>query len=262
MLGWCRLALRAVLPADCVSCAQSLGMDAAPYLCGACWDMIRPISGPRCAHCDHPFVSSIADSWSPAHRCHRCLELPPIYDRAWTLFPYMPPLQDAICALKYRNVYGLAAPLAASMIRVLPEGLDADVLVPVPLHPSRLRTREFNQSLLIADRLGRHMMRPVSTTDLVRVTATEPQTSLTRSKRLHNLRRAFVVRDPRPLAGRRVLLIDDVYTTGTTLNECAKALKAAGAASVSAVTLARTIDSSLVPDRILARQAARTLSSA
>jgi ComF family protein len=174
----------------------------------------------------------------------------------------MPPLQDAICALKYRNVYGLAAPLAALMIRALPEGLDADVLVPVPLHPTRLRTREFNQSVLIADRLGRYMSRPVSTTDLVRAAATEPQTSLTRSKRLRNLHGAFAVRHGEAFAGRRVLLIDDVFTTGTTLNECAKALQAAGAASVSALTLARTIDSSLVPDRILARQAARSFTSA
>jgi ComF family protein len=258
LLGWCRLALRAVLPADCVSCAQPLGMDPAPYLCRACWDVIGALTGSRCAHCDHPFVSQIADSWSPAHRCQSCLERPPAYDRAWTLFPYMPPLQHAICALKYRRMYGLAAPLAELMIRAWPEGLDVDVLVPVPLHPSRLRTREFNQSLVIADRLGQYMTRPVSTTDLIRVAATEPQTSLTRSKRLLNLRRAFLVRNPRPIAGRRVLLIDDVFTTGTTLNECAKALKAAGAASVSAVTLARTIDLSLVPDRILATQAART----
>jgi ComF family protein len=173
------------------------------------------------------------------------------------LYPYTPPLQDGICAFKYRNVYGLATPLAALMIRALPQDIDADVLVPVPLHPSRLRTREFNQSLLIADRLGNYMMRPVSIVDLVRVAATEPQTSLTRSERLRNLRRAFVVRNAEPFAGRRVLLIDDVFTTGATLNECAKALRAAGAASVSALTLSRTIDSSLVPDRIFAVRAAR-----
>jgi predicted amidophosphoribosyltransferase len=96
------------------------------------------------------------------------------------------------------------------------------------------------------------MKRPVSTADLIRIAETEPQTSLTRSERLRNLRRAFHVRHTERFAGRRVLLIDDVYTTGTTLNECAKALKAAGAVSVSALTLARTIDSSLVPDRIMA----------
>jgi ComF family protein len=138
------------------------------------------------------------------------------------------------------------------MIRALPEQLDVDLIVPVPLHPSRLRAREFNQSLLIADRLGRHLMRPVSCTDFIRLFATEPQTSLTRQERLRNLRRAFMVRTAETFAGLRVLLIDDVFTTGTTLNECAKALRSAGAASVSAVTLARTIDANLAPDRIWA----------
>ena len=138
------------------------------------------------------------------------------------------------------------------MIRALPQNLDVDVVVPVPLHGSRLRAREFNQSLLIADRVGRYLMRPVSMTNLVRVTATAPQTVLGRSDRLRNLRRAFRVRNAIPFAGRHVLLVDDVFTTGTTLNECAKALRAAGAESISALTLARTIDASLIPDRVLA----------
>jgi ComF family protein len=173
----------------------------------------------------------------------------------------MPPLKDAICALKYRNVYGLAAPLAALMVRALPQDVDADVLVPVPLHPSRLQTREFNQSLLIADRLGRYMRRPVSAMDLIRVAVKKPQTSLSRPERLRNLRRAFVIKHAEPFDGRRVLLIDDVFTTGTTLNECAKALRAAGAASVSALTLARTIDSNLVPDRLCAARPVPPLAS-
>ena len=252
------MALRAVLPADCISCAQPLRMDGTPYFCNACWAGITPISGPRCSRCDQPFVSTAAVSWTPDHRCQSCLERPPAYDRAWTLYPYIPPLQDAICAFKYRNVFHLAKPLAALMIRALPAHLDADVIVPVPLHPSRLRTREFNQSLLIADRVGRYLMRPVSSTDFVRTVATDPQTSLTRLKRLRNLRHAFTVRHAEPFAGRSVLLIDDVCTTGATLNECAKALRSAGAASISALTLARTIDSSLAPDRIWAARSARS----
>jgi ComF family protein len=258
VLGWCRFALRAVLPIDCLSCAQPLRMDSTPYFCDACWDQITPISGPRCAHCDQPFASKAANSWTPSHRCQQCLDQPPTYDRAWTLYPYIPPLQDAICAFKYRKVFSLGKPLATLAIRGLPEGLAIDLIVPVPLHPSRLRAREFNQSLLVADRLARHLRRPVSTTDLVRIVATEPQMSLTRPERLRNLRRAFMVRNADSFAGRRVLLIDDVFTTGTTLNECAKALRSAGAASVSALTLARTIDSSLVPDRLLAQHSARS----
>ena len=144
------------------------------------------------------------------------------------------------------------------MIRALPPDLNVDVVVPVPLHRSRLRAREFNQSLLLADRVGQYLMRPVSTIDLVRVTATEPQTALTRSERLRNLRRSFHVRNAVPFAGRHVLLVDDVFTTGTTVNECAKALRMAGAESISALTLARTIDTSLVPDRVLAASHTRS----
>lgn len=258
VLGWCRLALRAVLPVDCLGCGQSLRRDPTPYLCRPCWDLITPLSGARCTHCDRPFASQTATAWSPAHRCHSCIERPPSYDRAWTLYPYLPPLRDAICALKYRNVYGLAPVLSKLMIRALPPDLNVDVVVPVPLHRSRLRAREFNQSLLLADRVGRYLMRPVSTIDLVRVTATEPQTALTRSERLRNLRRAFHVRNAVPFAGRHVLLVDDVLTTGTTVNECAKALRMAGAESISALTLARTIDTSLVADRVLAASHARS----
>jgi ComF family protein len=145
------------------------------------------------------------------------------------------------------------------MIRVIPSQIDGDLLVPVPLHPTRLRAREFNQSLLLADQLGRHLKRPVSATVLVRVLATDPQTTLSRQERLRNLRQAFAVRNAEALAGRRVLLIDDVFTTGTTLNECAKTLRKGGALSVSALTLARTIDTNLVPDRFLAANAARSL---
>jgi ComF family protein len=250
--GLCRLALRAVLPVDCISCAQPLRMDAISHFCDGCWTRIAPLTGPRCFSCDQPIVSKAATSRTPAHRCQQCLERPPAYDRAWTLYPYLPPLQDAICALKYRKMFGLADCLSSLMISALPPHLNADVIVPVPLHPSRLRAREFNQSLLMADRVGRHLVRPVSTTSLVRTVATESQTSLTKSERLRNLRRAFMVRDAKPFDGRCVLLIDDVCTTGTTLNECAKALRSAGAASVLALTLARTIDSSLVPDRLLA----------
>jgi predicted amidophosphoribosyltransferase len=90
---------------------------------------------------------------------------------------------------------------------------------------------------------------PVSITNLVRVAATDPQTTLTRQARLRNLRNAFEVRRPQDIAGKRILLVDDVFTTGTTLNECAKILRKAGAGPVFALTLARTVDAGLVPDR-------------
>ena len=130
VLGLCRLALRAMLPIDCIACARPLRMDSIPYVCDACWDRITPISGPRCARCDQPFASHAANTWSPAHCCQSCLKRPPAFDRAWTLYPYIPPLQDAICALKYRSVFGLARHLAALMIHSLPEELEADLIAP------------------------------------------------------------------------------------------------------------------------------------
>jgi ComF family protein len=145
------------------------------------------------------------------------------------------------------------------MISALPCGIDADVIIPVPLHPARLRTREFNQSLLLADQLSRYLSRPVSAGNLVRIAATDPQTTLTRKARLRNLRNAFNIRRPQDLAEKRILLVDDVFTTGTTLNECAKILRKAGAGPVFALTLARTVDTGLVPDHIAAGSPAQPL---
>ena len=254
LIGWCLQALRFVLPVECFACGAMLSTDPVPFFCSACWQSIHPFQQPACARCDQPFVSPAATIYSPDHHCQYCLERPPAYERAWTLFPYLPPLREAICSFKYRGKHTLARPLARLMISALPPGIDADVIIPVPLHPARLRTREFNQSLLLADQLSRHLTRPVSPMNLVRVAATDPQTTLSRQARLRNLRKAFEVRRPQDLAGKRVLLVDDVFTTGTTLNECAKTLRNAGAVTVFALTLARTVDTGLMPDRLFADQ--------
>ncbi len=121
----------------------------------------------------------------------------------------------------------------------LPEHID--MLMPVPLHTDRLREREFNQSLLLADRLNRGLGLPLSYHNLVRLRSTQAQTELSRKARLKNLRRAFGVLRQGEVVGKRVLLVDDVFTTGTTVNECAKVLRRAGAADVYVVTLARTL---------------------
>lgn len=261
LLRFCRRALRFVLPVECAVCARSLSTDPVPFFCWDCWHRIVPFRRPACARCDQPFVSEAATSFTPDHHCQNCQQRLPAYQRAWTLFPYIPPLQDAICLFKYRGKVALAQPLADLMIAALPDHLNIDLVMPVPLHPSRLRSREFNQSLLLADRIARHLNRPVCPANLLRITATEPQTTLSRRARLRNLRKAFAVRHPHVISGQRLLLIDDVFTTGTTVNECAKTLKKAGAASVTVLTLARTVDASLVPDHIFAEQAPSSLTA-
>ena len=261
LTGWFRQAIRFVLPVECIACGRSLSTDPVPFFCAACWCTIHPFGQPACASCDQPFVSQAATNCTPNHQCQNCQERPPDFQRAWTLFPYLPPLREAICSFKYRSKHTLARPLARLMIRALPREIDADVIIPVPLHPARLRAREFNQSLLLADQLGRHLILPVSPTHLVRIAATEPQTTLTRQARLRNLRKAFGVRKPQDLMEKRILLVDDVFTTGTTLNECAKSLRKAGSGPVFALTLARTVDTSLIPDRHFAERTLPTLTT-
>ena len=135
-----------------------------------------------------------------------------------------------------------------------------DLIIPVPLHPSRLRAREFNQSLLLADRIGLHLARPIAATCLVRILATAPQTMLNRQERLAIFAMPSPFASLRPLQIDAFSCVDDVYTTGTTLNECAKTLRKAGSGPVYALTLARTVDANLVPDRVFVEQAAQPLS--
>lgn len=252
--GLLRHTVRFFLPADCAACGIQLTDDPVSLFCAACWRTIAPLQLARCSQCDRPLPSPVALTYSPAHRCHHCTVRPPAYEKAWTLYPYLPPLQDAICLFKYRGKVSLAKSLGRLMLTALPASLETDLIIPVPLHPSRLREREFNQSLLLADQVAAHLHRPVSFTNLVRTAPSEPQSTLSRKERIKNLRRAFAVRRPESIARKRILLIDDVFTTGTTVNECAKVLRTAGAEAVFVLTLARTIESSVVPDRILAQR--------
>jgi ComF family protein len=140
------------------------------------------------------------------------------------------------------------------MINQLPPLDNINLIVPVPLHIGRLREREFNQSLLIADQIGRYLDIPVSCNDLTRTSPSPPQTTLPRKERLRNLRGAFAVPRPDSIADKQILLIDDVFTTGATVNQCAQALRKAGSGDVFALTLCRTMDRSHIPDRLLAER--------
>jgi ComF family protein len=159
----------------------------------------------------------------------------------WSLFPYQTPLKEAITLFKYRGKLSLAKPLARALIEALPALPPVDIIIPVPLHPQRLREREYNQSLLLAARLSHHAGIPLLLACLLRVRPTVPQTSLSRKERLTNLRGAFSVAKPACIQSKRILLVDDVLTTGTTLHECAKTLRRAGSGPVYGLTLARMV---------------------
>ncbi len=231
----------ALLPANCASCNVMLWGDPVPFFCRKCWDSIESIASPKCPKCSMPFPSEHALRYSPGHWCSTCRIRPPAFSQAWTLYPYQSPLKDAIKLYKYQGKVSLASPMTTLMISALGSIPEIDFIFPVPLHATRLREREYNQSLLLANGLSTHLHIPLNYTTLRRIRQTLPQTSLTRRKRRKNLRRSFSIHGPTALKKKSILLVDDVYTTGTTVNECTKVLLNAGAAKVYVVTLARMI---------------------
>lgn len=239
MQGLVRSTLDALLPRRCATCRRGISVGEMRPVCSACWDAIPRIEGPRCAVCGVPFSSEAAVSHSPTHRCGPCRETPPAFTQALAAGRYEGALADAIRRCKYHRQVDLIMILAELLHRAVDSLPPVDVVVPVPLHVRRLRDRQFNQSLRIAAEVARRLNRPLWPDALQRTRWTAPQTTLDRAHRQTNVRRAFAVRHPHAVAGRRLVVVDDVYTTGATVNECAKTLRAAKVSDVYVVTVAR-----------------------
>ncbi len=233
----CADALLAVLLApSCAACRAPLDAPTRGAVCDACWNAVVPITPPVCVSCAEPLPSWRRISTEQL-RCPRCRRRGTVISRARSIGAYEGALRNIVHALKYDGRRSLAAPLAARMRAHGAELLDgADLAVPVPLHRSRARRRGFNQA---AD-LARHIGLPCSLA-LRRVRATPSQTDLPASRRHANVRGAFAVRRGASVAGRRVVLVDDVSTTGATLEACAGILLQAGAREVRALTAARAV---------------------
>jgi ComF family protein len=226
---------------DCAECLGPARDRRLPFFCHPCWESIRPLNGPICPCCGQPFGSPVALAHSPGHLCGNCREAPPAFDCARSPYAYEGVLARAIHMFKYRKCPSLASPLADLMLVWRERIPPVDLVLAVPLHPKRLRAREFNQSLLLAHRLATRLDLPLSLNHLLRVRPTLPQTELHRADRVQNVRRAFAAQQADGLQGRTVLLVDDVFTTGATVNECAKALRRAGVKAVFVWTLARRV---------------------
>jgi ComF family protein len=215
--------LQLLFPARCSACDELCDPGAA--FCRTCAISLEPLSS-ACARCALPTPNPVA-------RCLACLARPPRFDAARAGFEFGGALAVAIRRLKWAGRPELAGPLAS----LAPRLVEHDVMIPVPLHPRRLREREFNQAALIALALEpRHL----DLHSLVRVRDTRSQASLAPADRRANVRGAFRA-DPRRISGRRILLVDDVMTTGSTADACAEALFDAGAATVGVLTVARAV---------------------
>ena len=220
-----------------------------PYVCPVCLSGFDAFASHLCPRCGLAFKSRRGVD----HLCQDCIEKTRAFHMARSLGAYGGALMGVIHAFKYQRCIELARPLAALLRQIFLthwQDRPVDFIVPVPLHPQKMKQRGFNQSLLLSlhwERLFRRIddntaPRPVVAADcLVRCRPTLPQTGLNRRQRTDNMRGAFALNPTRALAGRTILLVDDVYTTGSTVGECAKVLVNGGAARVDVLTLARTV---------------------
>jgi ComF family protein len=231
-------ALDLVLPPRCLSCGEQVADPQA--LCASCWSRLDFIAAPFCAICGIPFEhETSADSL-----CGACLAKKPRYDRARAVFRYGDESRGMILSFKHADRTDAAIAFAAWMGRAGKELLrDADVIAPVPLHYRRLVWRRYNQAALLALRLGKAATKPVTVDLLQRSRATVSQAGLGARERKRNLAGAILANAARAesIKGKRVLLIDDVLTTGATVGACARALRKAGAAGVDVLTLSRVV---------------------
>ena len=233
-------------PPRCRACAgRILGRDA-EYFCSACWKSIQPVSHPLCTLCGRPFPDAGGDD----HVCGLCLVRTPhfVAARAWACYPREEleeqPLRQVVQKFKYGRKVSLGKPLGRLMARGCREflaGCRIDLIVPVPLHRKRLRWRGFNQAVLLARQVARAYEVPIDVFALQRVRETAAQTQLSEEERRRNVRGAFALNPGRSVAGLNVLLVDDVYTSGATANECSRTLLRSGAKEVYVLTLARAV---------------------
>ena len=230
-----------LLPTSCSYCNSPVGDSGVPFFCTVCWNDFSAISGPVCPQCGRPFDSPEALTHSAGHLCQSCRQKPPVFDQALSVGHFEGPLREAIHQFKYRPCRSLGKPLARWMAENIRLVSTLDVVMPVPLHISRLRQRGFNQALMLAEVISKTFQLPLSFDNLKRVRPTVPQVELSGEDRIKNVAGAFALARPDEVRERSILIVDDVFTTGATMNECADVLKAGGAGRVTALTLARAL---------------------
>ena len=222
----------------CIACNAPLKGDDPMSLCGDCRKELLLGQPAVCRRCGR-FAR-----YPAANFCEGCAAREPLYDRGSAAVVYEGSARKILYGLKYGGKGYLAENIAAIMEPVLPAASSYDMIIPVPMHKSKKSERGYCQTTLISKHLAKKSGKPAETDNLVRIRRTESMSGLHRGNRAANVRGAFEVKDPGALAGKRILLVDDLLTTGSTADECARILKKAGAASVQLAVFAAT-----APDR-------------
>jgi competence protein ComFC len=236
--GWLNAGLGWLYPEICQLCGAARATPAEGYVCGGCRAKVRFIEPPFCQRCGRPYQGDITTRFE----CSNCREMEWHFQSARSAVVARDPVLEVIHRYKYQRALWFEPFLADLLICAAGSAIaGAQVIVPVPLYPTKEREREFNQAERLAKRLGAATRLPVNKRLLRRVLPTRTQTQLTREERLANVRNAFAMRNGQRLNGERIILLDDVFTTGATTSACARVLTAAGAGEVWVWTVARGI---------------------
>ncbi len=231
--------LEIIFPNHCLYCQQIISAEG--LLCSCCWQKLQFITEPKCNICSNPFEFLISENLT----CAACLKRRPAYDKAIVIFHYNEIIKKIISDLKYRDKTYIAKKLANFLINKAKKEIDeADFIIAVPLHKKRLRHRKFNQSLIIIQFMLKNISKRKFYPDfLLRIKNTTPQVALSKKQRQKNLTDAFIIKPKyrEIVKNKNFLLIDDVITTGATLENCAKILKKSGAKKVVVLTIAKTV---------------------
>lgn len=230
-----------IYPPRCCLCRKFLNSNSAhsDHFCNDCLNDFPKIEPPLCTICGISFVSQVEED----HLCERCIRKRPFYDSLRAPYVYEHGIMDAIHQLKYTGKSHLANSLGLLLTSFAGKWLGNTkgmLIVPVPLHPKRLRERGFNQSLLLAKVMNPLLETELDFLSLRRVLYTKAQTGLKFKEREKNVRRAFELDGKPDIKGKSIILVDDVATTGNTMNECARVLKKAGCKKIYCLAVART----------------------
>ena len=227
-------AITFLYPAECRVCKEFLGATSIPYICNNCWQDIQFLEPPWCDICGIPGINGL---------CDECATMPPRYGKLRSVAFYQTTLQQAIHFFKFEKKEVLARHLIQQINAHIPLDCNIteyDFILPIPIHKKRQRERGFNQATLLANGIAKAGGVPILTNTLVRHRHTVAQSSLDREARQQNLIGAFEIRKPDTLRGKRLLIFDDVFTTGATIREAVSELWTADPAEIDVLTLART----------------------
>lgn len=230
--------LDAIYPPQCIACHAPVGV--AGNLCASCWNDVNFIANPLCSCCGTPFELS---AYGGAV-CGECIAHPPLYKMARAVFCYDDASRRLITSFKYSDRIYTSDAFAKWMLRAGEEIMqDADFIISVPMHRLRLITRRYNQAALLANSMAKQSSLPVYHKILLRKKYTKPQASLTFKQRKLNVKGAFII-NPKymdRIINKNIIIVDDVMTTGATIDACIRPLLKAGAASVNVLTIAKTV---------------------